>query len=453
LKPKVLAPDDSVEVLRDVLQDAGWYDSELEFDCYFARDEGGTERCFPRQYLSGGSYADAACTQRVLLDSGAGTCAAVRYPYVMADEGNCAHRGYRVGEQLPASTPTFYWDGTSCRPNSPDSALPIYAVEAMPAETFVAMQRRPRERALGLDAYVREGSDGSWQVMGYFDAARNAPCFDLFIDAEPLSKCVPSHTSALGFADSTCQTRISSLSLTSCHVERPTAIIDARVIDGCPVTRTFELYEIADARETPRHDRDASGACVASATSPEQAYVQGAAIDAASLPTLETLVVGTGSVRGVFSGFGGVPYVPLDYSTTGLVDAEGEQCHPLRFPDSTLRCVPISFPGSVPSAIVYEDAACESSPVVPWGPKPTCPADPPLPRGVLFLDSTDCELAATEAMEVVGESTADTLYAKDPATGACQAMPASLPAPTYLQLGQVLHAEEFPDLKPTVREE
>lgn len=54
---------------------------------------------------------------------------------------------------------------------------------------------------------------------------------------------------------------------------------------------------------------------------------------------------------------------------------------------------------------------------------------------------------------LLGPSTADTLYAEDPATGACEAMAASSSPPTYLRLGQVLDASELPDLKPTIREE
>jgi hypothetical protein len=454
LKPRVFAPDQSVEVLRDVVLDASWYDSELELDCFFAPDEAGVERCFPRQFLTGGAYADAECTKRVLLDSAAGSCGALRYPYVLADSGSCSYSGFRVGEQLPASTPLFYSDGSACQPSSQDPSIPIYEVEPVPAETFVAMARRPRARAPGLDAYVREGDDGSWQVMGYFDAARSAPCFDSFIEFEPLSKCVPSHASASGFAESTCRTHIASVQQTSCSVERPTAIITAQADAAtCPMTRAFELFEIEATREIPRHELDDSGACVTSSLPPNESYVQGAAIDASTLPTLETLVVGTGSVRGVFSGFGGVPYVPLGYANTGLVDAAGEPCLPFRFPDGSLRCVPTSFASATPSSVFYEDAACDGPLLVPWAPKPTCPADPPLPRGVKLLDPTECELVATELMAVEGQSAVDTVYAKDPATGACQARPGSSPAPTYLRLGRVLDAAELPDLKPSILQE
>jgi hypothetical protein len=90
--------------------------------------------------------------------------------------------------------------------------------------------------------------------------------------------------------------------------------------------------------------------------------------------------------------------------------------------------------------------------VVAWVPQPTCPANPPLPRGTLFIDPTACELAVTELIAVVGKSTARTLYAKDAASGACEAINMSSPAPTYLRLGDVLKASAFPDLEPTMRQ-
>jgi hypothetical protein len=451
----VLAPDDGIDVLRDVVTDGSWYDSELEFDCLFLPDEAGVERCFPRQFLSSGTYADADCTRPVLRDGTAGTCSGLRFPYMAFNEGGCAYRGFRLGKQLPEATPLFYSvdGGRTCQPSTQIDAVPKYEVEEVPAETFVGMRRSERARAPGLDAKVREGDDGSWQIMGYFDPIREAACFDSFIGFDPPSKCVPAHASASWFADSTCQTRIASVQETACHVEPPTVIIEAQVdADTCPTTRRFELYEIDAMRETPRHEVDDSGACVASSLAPDDSYVQGAAIDASTLPTLETLVVGTGAIRALFSGFGGVPYVPIGYGHTGLLDESGEACLPFRFPDGSLRCVPTSFSHATPTALVYEDAACDGPPLVPWIPEPTCPADAPLPGGVTFVDRTACELAVTELMAVVGQSTASTLYARDAASGACEAVNLSSPAPTYLRLGDVLQASSFPDLNPTIRQ-
>lgn len=454
LKPRVFALDDGVDVLRDVVIDSSWYDAELELDCIFLPDEAGVERCFPRRFLSRGTYADADCTRRVLVDSAAGTCSGSLPPYVALEDAGCAYRGFRVGKELPQSTPLFYSaDGSSCQLSIQTEATPMYEIEAVPAETFVGMQRGQRARAPGLDAQVREGEDGSWQIMGYFDPVREAACFDSFIGFDPPSKCVPAHASSSWFADSICQTRIASVQQASCYVEPRTAIIATQVdVDSCPTTRSFELYEIDAIRETSHHEVDDSGACVASTLPPAESYVQGAAIDASTLPTLETLVVGTGAVRALFSGFGAVPYVPIGYEHTGLLDEAGEACLPFRFPDGSLRCVPTSFSHATPAALVYEEASCDGPPLVAWVPKPTCPADPPLPRGVLFLDRTGCELAVTEVMAVVGQSTASILYARDAASGACEAITTSAPSPTYLRLGEVLDANTFPDLKPTIRE-
>jgi hypothetical protein len=154
----------------------------------------------------------------------------------------------------------------------------------------------------------------------------------------------------------------------------------------------------------------------------------------------------------VFSGFGGVPYVPLGYGNTGLLNESGEPCQPFRFPDGSLRCVPTSFSPASPTALVYEDASCDGSPLVAWVTKPTCPENPPLPPGVLFVDQTGCELAVTELMAVVGQSNASSLYARDAASGACQALATISPTVTYLRLGEVLEATTFPDLKPTLRQ-
>jgi len=92
--------------------------------------------------------------------------------------------------------------------------------------------------------------------------------------------------------------------------------------------------------------------------------------------------------------------------------------------------------------------------VVPWSGRPTCPADPPLPRGVLMLDVTvECPqgLAFSEAFAVSGTSTATALYAKDTTTGACEPAELVTPAVTYLLLGQVLEPAEFPEIVRTLR--
>jgi hypothetical protein len=454
LKPQVLAAADGLEIIES--QNGGWYDSELDFDCVFFPDEGGVERCFPRALVPGPLlFADAACQRPVLATSGGGSCPGPRSQYVVLHRG-CVYRGAQLGAELPPSAPLFFSeDGSSCEPteHTPELA-PIYELEAVPPETFVGMRRSARPRAPGLDAYIREGDDGSWQIMGYFDAAREAACFDGPFASNQQPKCFPTYagTSEL-FVDSDCQARLSDAQLRACEVEQPTAIIESQAdASVCPIAYDVQLYDIDDIRETTRHQIDASGACVAVPGLPTESYARGAAIDLATLPTLETLVVGTGAVRVLFSGFGGIPYMPRQTGT--LRDESNGQCLPFHFPDGSLRCVPTSFPTTLPSAFLYEDASCSGAPVMPWNSTGACPADGPLPRAVLIPDqTTKClqQLALSEVLSVIGESDESAFYAKDIMTGACQSAKATSPTPTYLRLGAALKASEFGKLERTTR--
>jgi hypothetical protein len=319
------------------------------------------------------------------------------------------------------------------------------------------MRRVERARAPGLNAYVREGDDGSWEILGYFDAARGAPCFEPPGEWLPPSKCVPPFASSPSwFADSTCERPAASASLLTCAVDEPTTIFDGQSdTTVCPNTFGFRLHEIEDVREMPRYERDESGTCTASATEPTEYYVAGERIDLSTLPELETLVVGTGRVLASFSGFAGTPYLPIWRGAGPLMDESGNACVPFRAPDGTHRCVPLPFTPSVRSAFRYEDASCSGAPVVPWVARPTCPADPPLPHGVLMQDPTlECpqELSFIEAFAVSGKSTATTLYAQNATTGACEPAEAVTSAVTYVQLGEALEPDEFPEIVRTLRE-
>ena len=148
------------------------------------------------------------------------------------------------------------------------------------------MQRHARPRAPGLDAYVREGEDGSWQILGYFDPSRNAPCFESLTASAWSTTCVPAFASAVGnFADSSCQTRVADAQYRSCGVEQPTTIIDGTEDTSvCPAAFDFQLYEIEDVRETTPHRLDDSGVCVESPGASGEHYVQGAELTPSALP-------------------------------------------------------------------------------------------------------------------------------------------------------------------------
>jgi hypothetical protein len=459
LKAKVLALDDGVDIIESSSNSSRWYDAELDFDCAFLPDEDGIERCFPLQLLTSDVYADASCTHRVLPAGLLARCDALRSRYVLDGSSDCAYRGFRVGAELPATTPLFSFDGTTCRTSSgTDDIGPLYELEPAPADTFVGMRRVERARAPGLGAHVREGDDGSWEILGYFDAERGAPCFASVLDWSPRSRCIPAYAGGTSwFADSTCERPTADILQQACAIDQPTTILDVQQdTNACPPVLNFGLYEIEGVRELRPYELDDSGACVESARAPAGYYDPGEPVDLGTLPELETLVVGAGRVRASFSGFAGTPYLPIWYGGGPLMDESGAGCVPFGAPDGTVRCVPVPSAVSVRSAFRYEDAACSGAPVVPWIGRPTCPADPPLPRSILMQDLTvECPqgLAFSEAFAVTGKSTATTLYSKDATTGACEPAEQVTPAVTYLVLGQALEPVEFPELVRTIREQ
>jgi hypothetical protein len=457
LKPMVLSSGGGIEVLEGNFS-GGWYDTKLDFACYLVVDEAGVERCFPRAVLPGPAlHADASCNSPVIAAGGRSRCDPLTYQYIAGFRG-CGYRGYKLGAELPASTPLFFSeDGVSCKPSAQNAENgPFIELEEVPAETFVGMRRRARPRAPGLDAYVREGEDGSWQLLGYFDPSRNAPCFESLTASAWSTTCVPAFASAVGnFADSSCQTRVADAQYRSCGVEQPTTIIDGTEDTSvCPAAFDFQLYEIEDVRETTPHRLDDSGVCVESPGASGELYVQGAELTPSALPTLETHLVGTGALRALFTGFAGAPYLRWNNGLF-LQDEAGKACLPYRFPDRSLRCVPTAFPDRTYDRFLYEDASCSSDPVLAWSRVQSCGKEAPLPSAFAIPDqTTNCpaEPTLSEVLAVVGESEQSTFYAKDAATGACQVAKSISPPPTYLRLGQSLQASEFPELERTIRQ-
>jgi hypothetical protein len=455
LKPRVLVLDDGPDIIEGGMRASRWQDSELGFDCHFLLDEEGQERCFPFESLTRELYSDTDCTRPVLAQGSLHPCSDPGVRYVAGPVGFCAFRGFQVGPELPSSTPLFTsFDGT-CTPVSGVNG-PIHELEPTPSDAFVGMRQTKRTRAPDLDAHVREGDDGSWEIIGYFDAARDASCFEPPFDWSPRSPCIPSFVSSTGFADDACDLPLADASLRTCNVEQPTAVLaDHADKDACPLALSFELYEIDDVREASSYGLDGSETCVASTSEPAEAYVSGRSIDVSTLPVLDALVGGRGEVRALFSGFGGIPYVPIWRGSGPLIHESGDSCVPYEWTDGTVRCVSTSSAASARSAFRYEEASCGGAPVVAWVARPTCPVDPPLPPVVVLLDqSSDCarEVVFAEAMTVSGKTTPSTLFAKDATTGACGPAEAVSPTVTYLRLGEELGPTVFPELERTLRQ-
>lgn len=197
---------------------------------------------------------------------------------------------------------------------------------------------------------------------------------------------------------------------------------------------------------------DGAGTCIAGTLGPAEFYFPGERIDLSTLPGLETLLVGTGKVRALFSGFGGVPYLPIQHLGSPLVDESGSACTHFGSPDGTLRCVATSTVVSARSAFRYEDASC-TAPVVPW--VTGCPEGARVPPVVALLDETvGCRdgLAFSETFAVAGEGTASTHYTKDVTTGACALAGPVSTGVKYLRLGETLGPTVFPEIGRALRE-
>jgi hypothetical protein len=457
LKPMVVSAGAGLDIIYS-WPDTGWFDRELDMQCFFLPDENGVERCFP--FSSLGSienliHADSSCTRPVVTLAGSEPCDGLRYEHVVVDVG-CGHRGFRVGDELPVSTPLFARVGGVCQPWSLEvpSDGHVYELDAAPAETFVAMQRRHEARAGRLDAHVREGEDGSRQVIGFFDTARGTSCQDLSPDLTSEAKCLPPSVTWNGlFGDASCQTRVADvMPFTPCSLETPTVIRVSRVDpDSCPTTYEFELHEIGGTEDRALYADDGAGVCTAASrpgpVGNANVYVQGSPVDMATLPTTEQFVVGGGTVQGRFLGFGGVPFLPALRGPGPFIDGQsGEPCRALDFTDGELRCVPNSFMPIVPVNLYYEGADCDGALLLPWS--ATCP-DTPEPRGVAILGSGECGVwHIIETHALAGKTSAPVVSHVSAATSMCESLDPTTVASSFFRFGEPLSpASTFPALE------
>jgi hypothetical protein len=367
-------------------------------------------------------------------------------------------------DQIPLDTPLFLKNSSTlaCEPYQQTGGTDdiLWRLEAVPPETFVAMHEVNRARHADMDAVVREGDDGSWQVLGFFDKKRGAPCMDFTPLVAPYYKCLPPFQMFDGhYGDASCETRVTEVrdAFPRCATEAPMALMDAHYDEiTCPPAYAYELYEVGEQRSTETYALDdSSGMCVGSGDPPIEAYVQGARIDAATLPTLEPLSVGTGEVTARFLGFGGVPFMPVWRPPGPFFEAAtGLECRPLDFADGTLRCVATSF-GGVGSEddFSFEGASCTGPRVFFWS--PTCPDDAPEPRGVTVIgeDPTCGNGVVNHVLELTGPSTSSTFSRSDLQTGECVAVDLSnAGSTTPYVVGEALDPDDvFPSLERTIR--
>jgi hypothetical protein len=210
------------------------------------------------------------------------------------------------------------------------------------------------------------------------------------------------------------------------------------VPDSCPGLQSFELFEIAETRDTELFESDGAGACVATGSS-SNVYVQGAPIDVATLPATELIDVGNGPAQGRFLGFGGIPFFPARYAGPFADAASGEACLLYQFADGVLRCVPSSFAVPMLENLYHEGSTCDGARLYAWGP---C-AGTPDPRGLVHLEVATCGGGvATGTFALSGKSSASVVSRVNTTTGDCESLDTAGDTSALFLLGESLDPAE-----------
>lgn len=460
LKPLVYRAGD-LEVL-DSTAETSWYDAKLGAWCTFKVGADGVERCLPNNlFVEDGasnrlSYLDATCTRPAVRSGGPCDGRATNY-LTVEPASSCSYRVYRMGAPRASSTPLYQkMDGGSCRrlPAATDGLQVFPLEEELPPGTFVAVKRVSRPRHPGMNAWVREGEDGSSEIVGFVDPVRDVPCFALGQEVS-LHACIPGHAAqtASTFSDSSCTQLVGFEDDRRCVARpNPVLLLDLQgSASSCSRTQSINgVWQSAGVRST-RLFTAASGTCEPLPGEASPVHDRGAPVELASLPRLEVIEVGSGPVRLPFYGFGGVPFLPVqrgfdNVTTVGPFKdvASGEPCEPFMFADRTWRCVPTSFIPIVDFELLYESEDCTGGRAYSVG--NACADARPAPRGVLvssFSTVIDCVHPVIETIGFEGRSSAASVSRRGLAGPACERLPASPDASLFRASNALDPAELF----------
>jgi hypothetical protein len=445
LKPRVFRVGD-LEVL-DGTNERSWYDGETGDWCMFRVGADGIERCFPQNMISEDtqsdqfSYLDAACTRPALRGSSHPRCDGTVPKYITVEpSSSCAYRTYRFGAARASDTLLYGKSGGSCRrlPAATDGLEVLPLEQEVPLEMFVAVKRVSRPRHPHMNALVREGEDGSSEIVGFSDPAHEAPCFGLGLDASPQA-CVPGWGLTGGnFSDAACTQGVAFDLAPHCSAYKSTALLEVeRNAASCPFMLSVKgLWQSAGVRSTPvfTNVTNANGVCEALSTEPAVVQTQGASIDLASLPQLDVIEVGNGPLRLAFYGFDGVPFLPApghfeNPSDGRFIDvARGETCLPYLFPEGKWFCVPSSFDFVMDFDLLYESEDCTGARAYSAPGRCIGTDTTPALRGIVVQTLMQEECANYRVMdtfELEGRSSATPLYRQGLGSSTCQRSNAS----------------------------
>jgi hypothetical protein len=460
LAPRVVTVEPGLVALLEV------DDTELGVPCRVGLAEDLVQRCLPQTTTNVTlRFADAACTEYRGIWETEELCGAEPPPvvtsWVFLDDPCDGGVGLRRVGEVPPSSELYQWlDGECVASPSPTQGVVVYALERVPPESFVAIDRSPAPRSSELGVVGWAGEDGSFFAVSLYDPRLGSTCSRW---SQPADRCVPHVASVTAYVGAECSPATLLTNVDNCSPERPVALLQGMVVvetqgdetqedetDCDGQVLSLEFFELGEVREAVMTHTLSAGECTpvdSDDPAPLEWVLAGDRIDPSSFPLLETFELGSGAVHMRFDGIAGEPYLPALYP---LLDAKsGLHCEPRLFADGAHYCLPVSFltrGDTWPRGWYYADASCTGQRLERWSRDPCIPS-------LLVVVSGDGQGSACdgdpihETRLVIGEANPSEVYLHDPESGACE--PVDLTettlgdgTPQWLLLGEPISPEE-----------
>jgi len=325
----------------------GWYDTELETECYAIRLADGQIRCTPR-WGHAGTFGDPECTQLV-YDLPPGCVDTPDYSLAPVLDGWCAAEGlprhelYEIEERL-ADGPTFYLDADGgCHQSSSETVR--YALVPGDASAFVTFSESVVEYDDRVGVKLLSGKDGSHQVYQAIDLESGYGCGAWYQD--PVTMCVP--PVGLGIRDDL---------YTDEACDDAGVAVDYQSGQGCEPQYAFTsdaLFSLGDSLPASSISQESAGSCEPWESFGATAYEVGGPLPEGTFPSVQLGAIGSGrlSLPTMETLDGKLLVAGAVY---GWDDAELGKCYPRRTTQGDLRCSPAD--GGTDVGRYWTDAAC-----------------------------------------------------------------------------------------------
>ncbi len=349
-----------------------WFDTELGFDCTFARHAGGSLRCMPPASAIA-RYADPACSQPLVFQ-GTSSCNDNHKHAFVAETGSdvCeatlggnaqvsqARRLYELGtEVMPADTYTIDAMGACVVGGSMGSGSYFVLGEEVDAASLAGATDALVARGPRAQVRVIEGDDGSFEVRSIFDAELGTACVPM---GHPIKRCAPAFQAELlgGYADAACTQEVARQPESGC--QSPFFVRDSTPAPNeCdPATTVYRSVGV----EVPDDQVHASSFnCVPiEQIEGDQTleryifFLPGAPLPDDSYFPVADVAVGSGSLAAMHVGLPSGEL--LTASGTWFDNERTRSCQLAAFPDGTFRCVALGATFNPASAVYFADAGC-----------------------------------------------------------------------------------------------